>query len=101
MIGSRTGILFNDEMNNFWWPGQTVRGSNKTRPLFPSNRIAAGKRPLSAMCPAIVVNGNGNVTMVIGAAGGSKIALATMLVRNLWLDCLVRSISNPLLNEFS
>jgi gamma-glutamyltranspeptidase/glutathione hydrolase/leukotriene-C4 hydrolase len=92
VAGSRTGILFNDEMNDFWWPGQFTYRTNVTSPVDLPNAVQPGKRPRSAMCPAVVVNGNGNVTMVIGAAGGPYIAAATTFVMagKLWLG---RSLS--------
>lgn len=68
------GFLMNNEMDDFTVkPGATnlfglVQGV--------SNKIEPGKRMLSSMCPAIVENPQGDVTMVVGAAGGPRIITA-------------------------
>ena len=38
-----------------------------------ANYIVKGKRSSTFMCPSIVLNSHGDVSMVIGAAGGSRI----------------------------
>jgi gamma-glutamyltranspeptidase/glutathione hydrolase/leukotriene-C4 hydrolase len=50
-------------------------------PFSPANIIKPGKRPLSSMCPTIIVNRDGDVQLVIGAAGGPKITSAIAFVR--------------------
>lgn len=70
LIRSKTGIILNDEMDDFSVPGQkNVYGI----PPSASNYIVPGKRPMSSMAPTIVVKADGTVGMVIGSAGGSKI----------------------------
>lgn len=53
-------------------------------PASPGNYIAPQKRATSSMSPTIVTNGDGDVRLVIGAAGGTKIisALTTVITIN-------------------
>lgn len=75
--GKRTGILFNSGLNDFSVPNLTnyfgLRGS-------PSNYIVPGKRAVSSMSPSILTDVDGDVQMVIGAAGGTKIITSVALV---------------------
>lgn len=80
-----TGIILNDEMDDFSIPGQVnVYGI----PASPSNFIKPGKRPMSSMAPTIIVDESGEVRMVIGSAGGSRIitAVVSAIIQHLYLD---------------
>ena len=72
------GFLLNDEMDDFAAkPGAPnmfglVQGE--------ANAIKPGKRMLSAMAPTIVLDAQGQVLLVTGAAGGPTIITATMEV---------------------
>lgn len=82
ILSASTGIILNDEMDDFSTPGiRNAYGLEAT----PMNYIAPGKRPMSSMCPTIIVNGDGIVEMIIGAAGGSKITTSVASV-NIHLD---------------
>ena len=75
--GSRTGIIFNNEMDDFSTPG--IVNSYGYVPS-PSNFIEPGKRPMSSMSPTIVLDKDGNVRMGAGAAGGSRIITGILMV---------------------
>ena len=58
MRGSRTGIIFNNEMDDFSTPGLVnIYGV----PPSESNFIEAGKMPMSSMSPSIILDSEGVV----------------------------------------
>lgn len=65
-----TGIILNNQMDDF-----STIGKINFYDFHPSkaNFIKPGKRPLSSMCPIIVLDSNGDAVLVTGAKGGSKI----------------------------
>lgn len=73
----RSGIILNDEMDDFSIPG--VRNSFGFAPA-PANYIRGGKRPMSSITPIIAEHPNGTVFFITGAAGGSRIISATTQV---------------------
>ncbi|XP_055062491.2 glutathione hydrolase 1 proenzyme [Misgurnus anguillicaudatus] len=77
VMSNLTGIIFNDQMSDFSF--------NKTgKKINQNNLIEPGKRPLSSMCPTIIMDNSNpkhkRVKMLIGASGGTKITTATALV---------------------
>lgn len=86
--GSRTGLIYNNQMDDFSVPG--VDNMFGFAPS-PSNFVKPGKRPMSSMSPVIITdkdeNGDGGVRLVLGASGGSKIisSVAQVAIKNLWL----------------
>ncbi|KAL4224739.1 Gamma-glutamyltranspeptidase 1 [Mactra antiquata] len=77
MVSNSTGILWNNEMDDF-----SPLGSSKI------NLVEPGKRPRSSMAPVIVVDNKNDVKIVIGGAGGSYIptSVAQVLSNLLFLD---------------
>ncbi|XP_021926880.1 gamma-glutamyltranspeptidase 1-like isoform X2 [Zootermopsis nevadensis] len=79
----RTGIILNSGMNDFSIPkAKSYFGI----PFSSANSITPGKHAVSSMCPSVIVNGNGDVRLVIGGSGGTKIttAVAFVIMRILW-----------------
>lgn len=63
MISESTGIVYNDEMDDFSKPTSGGLVSS------PSNFIRPGKSPMSSMTPMILLDENNDVSVVVGAAG--------------------------------
>ncbi|KAH7347187.1 gamma-glutamyltranspeptidase [Plectosphaerella cucumerina] len=70
-----TGVIMNNEMNDFSIPGVTNAFGYEPS---PANFIRPGKRPLSSMSPTIVETAEGVPYFLIGAAGGSRIITSTI-----------------------
>lgn len=98
-ISPSTGIIYNDVMDDFVSPNLV----NKFN-LQPSkyNRIRPGKRPLSSMAPSVFTDEAGNVRLVLGGSGGSKIttAIASVALRHSFLEEDIKtSVDGPRLHH--
>ncbi|KAE8448902.1 hypothetical protein EG329_008698 [Mollisiaceae sp. DMI_Dod_QoI] len=99
LIVPETGVIMNNEMNDFSIPG--VPNAFGFIPS-PINYIAPGKRPLSSITPIIVEHPNGTIYLSIGAAGGSRIISST--AQTIWhvLDhnlTLPQALAEPRLHD--
>lgn len=75
-----TGVIMNNEMNDFSIPGTTNAFGYVAS---PDNYVQPGKRPLSSISPTIVENkATGKFYFATGAAGGSRII--TSVLQSLW-----------------
>jgi len=99
LMSPSTGIIYNDEMDDFSYPG-FANGFNL--PPSPSNFVKPGKSPLSSMAPAIFIDQNKKVRLVTGGAGGSRITTGTAFstALNLWLGYSLKdSVDSPRLHH--
>ncbi|KAG5666824.1 hypothetical protein PVAND_014834 [Polypedilum vanderplanki] len=81
----QTGIILNNEMDDFSNPGApNIYGILPS----PANFIKPGKNPLSSMTPTLVIDAKGDIRMIVGGAGGSKIptAIFATIFNHLYLE---------------
>ncbi|KAK7976988.1 hypothetical protein PG988_004478 [Apiospora saccharicola] len=79
MMVNSTGVILNNEMNDFSIPG--VSNEFGYAPS-PANFVRPGKRPLSSINPVIIESNDAahQLYAVLGAAGGSRIISSTTQV---------------------
>ena len=65
------GFLLNNELTDFSFRFETVNNEGETVPI--ANRVQPEKRPRSSMSPTIVFDADGEVELVTGSPGGSRI----------------------------
>ncbi|CAF1307416.1 unnamed protein product, partial [Didymodactylos carnosus] len=85
VVGSETGIIYNNEMDDFSSPNST---NSFGIPSSEANFIEPGKRPVSSMSPLIILDQNYRIQQVLGASGGTKITttVAQVMMKNLWFN---------------
>lgn len=83
MTSKQTGIILNSVMDDFSFP---YFKNYFELPGSPNNAMKPGKRPLSSMTPTITIDKEGDVRMVVGASGGTRITttVAQVIMRTLW-----------------
>lgn len=95
LTSRQTGVLFNSVMDDFSFPYfENYFGL----PGSPNNELKPGKRPLSSMTPTIITDRNGDVKMVVGASGGTRIttSIAWVIIKALWFgDNIKEAVDSP------
>ncbi len=89
MVG---GFLLNNELTDFSFAWQDQAG----RAI--ANRVEGGKRPRSSMAPTMIFNREGQLRMVIGSPGGSRIipyVAQTVIGTLIWKQDIQTAISQP------
>ncbi|HSG33846.1 MAG TPA: gamma-glutamyltransferase, partial [Sphingomonadaceae bacterium] len=76
MVG---GYYLNNELTDFSF-------SPERDGAVVANRVEPGKRPRSSMAPTIVLDGEGKIVLVIGAAGGATIPVQVAKALIGWID---------------
>lgn len=99
VMDKETGVILNDEMDDTSTPG--VPNAFGLAPS-PYNYPESRKRPLSSTCPTIIESPSGEVEMILGGSGGSRIfssVLQTMFNFYLWGMDLSQAIEAPRLHH--
>lgn len=73
IMGVNTGILYNDQMDDFSLPSP----KDSIWPMDPVNFPEPGKRPLSSMTPTFIYLDD-ELFMVVGGSGGQRIFTGTL-----------------------
>ncbi|KAI5004712.1 hypothetical protein ZWY2020_031955 [Hordeum vulgare] len=76
ILSPNTCVLLNNKMDDFSMPGNTTANSP---PPAPNNFVAPLKRPLSSMCPTIILK-DGKLKVAMSASGRSMIPAGTIEV---------------------
>ncbi|XP_065208908.1 scoloptoxin SSD14-like [Planococcus citri] len=82
VLSKSTGVMLNNQMDDFSSP--SIVNNYGVTPS-KTNYIAPGKIPLSSTCSTIILNQSGDVRLLIGGGGGTKItsSVAITIMRDL------------------
>ena len=78
-----SGIIYNNELADYFTNSSYSADENGKVRNYPKpivNAPLGGRRPLSSTCPSVIVDNNGDVKMVVGGSGGTRITLSTAWV---------------------
>ena len=79
-LSPSTGIILNDNMGDFAYEGIT---NHYEVEASKANFAKPGKRPLSSMSPTVVLDEEGDVVLVVGASGGTRITTSVAQVNDI------------------
>jgi len=99
VLGEETGIIYNNEMDDFSIGNKKNYHGLSSSPL---NKISPGKRPLSSQSPLIIIDDKLNVQKVLGGSGGTKIITSVAhvtLLNILFNQNIKESIDHPRLHH--
>ncbi|KAI8449025.1 gamma-glutamyltranspeptidase-domain-containing protein [Phakopsora pachyrhizi] len=93
LMDQRTGIILNDELDDFSVPGRSNDFNLSPSPL---NYPEKGKRPISSISPVIFDGPDGELWCSLGGSGGSRIlsAIASTILKLDWGIDLLNSIDD-------
>lgn len=83
------GFLLNNQLTDFSFKPENAQG-------LVANRVEAGKRPRSSMSPTMIFKPNGELFMLIGSPGGSRIInyVAQTIISVIDLDLNIQAAIN-------
>ena len=104
VMDPKTGIIFNDEQDDFATPGVPDAFGLAPSPYnFPDHNAAGkyGKRPLSSTSATIIDDADGEFWLALGGSGGSRIfgAVAQVLLNLDWGYDLSHAIEEPRVHD--
>lgn len=104
VMDPKTGIIFNDEQDDFATPGLPDAFGLFPSPYnFPDHSPTGsyGKRPLSSTSAAIIDDEEGEFWLALGGSGGSRIfgAVAQVLLNLDWGYDLLHAIEEPRVHD--
>ncbi|XP_044019441.1 glutathione hydrolase 1 proenzyme-like [Aphidius gifuensis] len=91
-------VAVTSSLNGHFGSGEIIINTYSLPGVNKNNEIEGGKRPLSSMVPSIITTSNGDVRMVIGAAGGTQIttSVSYVIARHLFMDeSIQKAITAP------
>lgn len=85
---TKSGIIFNNELGDYFTQNSYKSFFTNTSKTPMYNQPGSGRRPLSSTCPSIITNDEGDVVMVVGGSGGTRITLSTawVILKKMYLD---------------